>query len=204
MKSSNGFEFVNPSTVPKKTINDLYNERSTFLDNIMQNDITTTKFEKKSTGDLGYSLINLRNYGYPETKLSNNFFNKKNLNRVHSLLLTHVKNNTGYRIGKQNLNNILSAMLSIYIRFIPYLSKNVNYEKNIAILNKKSIDVLGPMVVTNLKFHIGYLKSLKSKKEIQPRFGDDKTNYNTRGLYDVDLPRNNPKNITLDTGLGYF
>ena len=93
-----------------------------------------------------------------ETKLSQVFFSKDNMNIVNKgiVLAVYKITNGKFKISQQSEQDLLIAMTYFYDNY----SKNLPYniDKQVATLNNLVIKNLLPDIITNLEQYIGYLR----------------------------------------------
>ena len=122
------------------------------------NDIKgSSKIVKESI--LSENNVNSISQSLTNTALSLNFFSKININKVQSLIITGVyaKSNNTHLISKQNENELLIIMRSIYLQY----GKNLSYDINQQIdeLNDKVVTWAVNNIITNIDQYISYKKT---------------------------------------------
>ena len=115
----------------------------------------TSKMVKESI--LSENNVNSISQSLTNTALSLNFFSKININKIQSLIISGVYTKSTHSISKQDEQELLIIMRSIYLQY----GKNLPYDIN------KQIDELNNMVVvwaveniiTNIDQYISYKKT---------------------------------------------
>lgn len=141
--------------------NSLYNLKDT---NFPEYKMIANEICKDST----YSNITLK--GILENSiLSKTFFSKKNMDIIQNKLkwLVYEHSNKQYIIGKQDENELLIIMRSIYLEY----SKNlpVSIKEQIGFLNEKVYEDIFPKLYSNVKQYINYLADVSNPYKIMNR-----------------------------------
>jgi hypothetical protein len=89
------------------------------------------------------------------------FFSKKNLDHIQHLLIEMIRYQSGgqYQISRQNDDELLTVMRSIYIKTPtnPY-STGADFKRDICTLNKNVLDWVVPRVIVNIQQYLGYVR----------------------------------------------
>jgi len=89
------------------------------------------------------------------------FFSKKNLDHIQNLLIKMVNTQSSgvYNISRQNDNELLTVMRSIYIKTPtnPYATGN-DFKRDICTLNKNVLDWVVPRILVNIQQYLGYVR----------------------------------------------
>ena len=89
--------------------------------------------------------------------LSKYFFSTKNINHLQYLLMREVArlSQNKYKIGKQNENELMIIMRSIYLQY----SKNTtNVEKQVIELNRTVIHETVPRIISGIENYLSYMR----------------------------------------------
>ena len=92
------------------------------------------------------------------------YFSSKNIANIQNRLKNDAKKYTGYSISSQNCSDIVIAMQYFYINY-PQFTFNNNSQKNVQQLNDLVVRDLNVQIVTGIKQHLAYLKSIKTIPE---------------------------------------
>lgn len=92
------------------------------------------------------------------------YFSSANISNIQKRLKNEAKKYTGYNISNQNCSDILMAMQFFYVNY-PHFSISQNTENNVQQLNELVVKDLTVQVVTGIKQHLAYLKSISSTRE---------------------------------------
>jgi len=98
------------------------------------------------------------------TPLSNEFFSAENARKIQNAVRTQIRNETGHAIDYQNKNDVATIMRYIYITnsWNPYQDT----EKQMNLMNNRTIAKMMGQVKTGLAQHLSYLKQINSPKPI--------------------------------------
>lgn len=122
------------------------------------NDIKgSSKIVKESI--LSENNVNSISQSLTNTALSLNFFSKININKIQSLIITGVyaKSNKTHLISKQDENELLIIMRSIYLQYGKNLPYNINQQ--IDELNNMVVTWAVENIITNIDQYISYKKN---------------------------------------------
>ena len=92
------------------------------------------------------------------------YFSSKNISNIQNRLRNEAKKYTGYTISSQSCSDIITAMQYFYINY-PQFTLSNNSQNNVQQLNELVIRDLSVQIVTGIKQHLSYLKSIKSIPE---------------------------------------
>tara|TARA_B110000977_G_C10970031_1_gene451975 strand:+ start:156 stop:551 length:396 start_codon:yes stop_codon:yes gene_type:complete len=88
-------------------------------------------------------------------QLLQTFFGDANMRHIQNKLVNEVQKETRYTIDEQSYDEIYIAMQYIFVNFARHCTLNhLNY------LNDLVLHELVPMVVSNVKLHMGYLQDI--------------------------------------------
>jgi len=126
-------------------------------------DDNNIKYEKKNQTIIHKSLLpddntNSISQSISTNNLSNLFFSKNNIDKIQLLIIRKVYNDSDKRfnINKQNEQELLIIMRSIYLQY----SKNLNIDinKQINNLNNMVVDWSSNNIITNIEQYLNYKK----------------------------------------------
>ena len=92
------------------------------------------------------------------------YFSSQNITIIQNRLRNDAKRYTGYNISSQNCSDILVAMQYFYVNYPQFTITN-NSQNNVQQLNELVIRDLTVQIVTGIKQHLAYLKSIKTIPE---------------------------------------
>ena len=92
------------------------------------------------------------------------YFSSRNISIIQNRLRNEAKRYTGYTISNQNCSDIIVAMQYFYVNY-PQFTLSNNSQNNVQQLNELVIKDLSVQIVTGIKQHLAYLKSIKSIPE---------------------------------------
>lgn len=97
-----------------------------------------------------------------DSKLSQLFFSRDNINTIHISLINTVfmVSNGQYKIGKQSELQLQIIMRSIFLQEAKHLL--CNYNQQIQELNQKVIDFGVPKIISEIKQYIGYKRDVNN------------------------------------------
>ena len=90
--------------------------------------------------------------------VSNLFFSQRNVDHIQMLMIQQVCQRSGgkFNISKQDQNELLIIMRSIYLQYAKHLPHHVN--EQVAELNKQVIYDTVPRLLVNIEQHLGYMR----------------------------------------------
>jgi len=104
--------------------------------------------------------------------LSQTYFSKENLHLLQRVIIQNVYDISKgkYKIGKQNSQELLIIMRSIYLKY----SKNLDYniKEQIKVLNDKVIKNCVDIILTNIKQQQEYVSQIDKPLQIFSRSGE--------------------------------
>ena len=92
------------------------------------------------------------------------YFSSHNITIIQNKLIYVAKQYTGYTISNQNCSDILVAMQYFYINY-PQFTLSDNVQSNIDHLNELVVNDLSKQIITGIRQHLAYLKSIKKLPE---------------------------------------
>uniref|UniRef100_A0A6C0BKH7 Minor capsid protein P8 central region domain-containing protein n=1 Tax=viral metagenome TaxID=1070528 RepID=A0A6C0BKH7_9ZZZZ len=115
------------------------------------------------------------------------FFSKKNLDHLQKLIITmvHYQSEGAYQISRQNDNELLVVMRSIYIKTPtnPYASGDA-FRRDICTLNKNVLDWVVPKILVNVQQYLGFVRDQSNNVRplARPEFMSSAGNRINRGF----------------------
>ncbi len=100
-----------------------------------------------------------------QNKTNTLYFSSKNISNIQNKLKNEAKKYTGYNISNQNCNDIIVAMQYFYVNY-PQFTLSDNSENNVQQLNDLVVRDLTVQIVTGIKQHLSYLKSINKPREL--------------------------------------
>jgi len=93
------------------------------------------------------------------------YFSSKNISHIQNILKNEAKKYTGYNISNQNCSDIIVAMQYFYVNY-PRFTLSDNSQNNVQQLNNLVVRDLTVQIVTGIKQHLAYLKSINNPREL--------------------------------------
>lgn len=105
------------------------------------------------------------------TVISNEFFSQKNIDEIHKIIRFMVYDQSGMIVSRQTDDDLLIIMMSMYKQYCTFpVAPNANQiKKEIDMLNMYVIRDAVPIIISNAKSHVGYLKDASSIPDPIPR-----------------------------------
>lgn len=120
-------------------------------------------FPKNNNYQEDYSEYMSRATQIEETQLSKEYFSRKNMKKIQELLKSYIykKTHGKFRLDMdQDENDLLVAMRSVFMECAVFIPTNV--EKQISVLNRKTIEYIAPDMITEIKQQYKYIKDISS------------------------------------------
>jgi len=92
------------------------------------------------------------------------YFSIQNITIIQNRLRNNAKRYTGYNISNQSCSDILVCMQYFYVNY-PQLTITNNVQNNVQQLDELVIKDLTVQIVTGIKQHLAYIKSIKNLPE---------------------------------------
>lgn len=99
-----------------------------------------------------------------ENELSINYFHINNINNLQNKIKENVRVTANYDIGRQDDNQLLIIMRSIYLTHSKNLSYNIQQQIND--LNKLVIDEAVKQIIPNIKQYLHYINDISKPRHI--------------------------------------
>lgn len=95
------------------------------------------------------------------------FFSDRNMSQIQSALIRKI-GNLGYNITHQSDDEVFALMFHVYVNTVPHMHQT-NAQILVKKMNKEMMDMLVPMVHSNILQYIQLLKDQSAPLSIMPR-----------------------------------
>ena len=101
-----------------------------------------------------------------ENTLSKVFFHRKNINLIQKKIIKQVlkKSNNKYLIEKQNEEDLLVVMKSIFLRFAKHSPRDIKNQINE--LDNLVVDAVTPEIISQINAYVNYMKVIYGPNEV--------------------------------------
>ena len=108
--------------------------------------------------------------------LSDVFFDRKNIDNIHTQIINEVSKKTGFKIGKQSETEFQLIMRSIFLQHAMHQDENIR--EQVETLNKMVLEFCVPRVFSELQSYLKYKEDISTLAPPMDRptfFAVDKT-----------------------------